>query len=259
MRRGAAAVGAAVFLLLAVAACSPVKPPPNGGTGNGFDACAAPSTGTMSNWLQSPYRYVGVYIGGSNRACSQPNLSAAWVNAVHDQGWGLIPTYVGLQAPCAFGNVGPRIDSGNAFNQGYLSAADAAQNDAAPLDLGPGTPIYFDMEAYDNSPSGCSDVVLSFMAGWIQGLHDRGYAAGMYSSSASGVADLAQAQGDPAHQLDAIWFANWNNNPSLFGDPFFSDSVWQNARIHQFRGGHDENWGGETINIDNDQVGGPTG
>jgi hypothetical protein len=35
--------------------------------------------------------------------------------------------------------------------------------------------------------------------------------------------------------------------------------VWQNARIHQFRGGHDENWGGDTINIDNDQVGGPTG
>ena len=49
------------------------------------------------------------------------------------------------------------------------------------------------------------------------------------------------------------------DNPSLFGDPFFSDSVWQNARIHQFRGGHDENWGGDTINIDNDQVGGPTG
>src|SRR6476659_763507 len=115
------------------------------------------------------------------------------------------------------------------------------------------------MDAYDNSPSGCSNVVLSLMAGWIQGLHDNGHAAGMYSSSASGVADLAQAQGDPTYQLDAIWFANLNNDPSLYGDPYFSDSVWQNARIHHFRGGPDENWGGDTINIDNDQVGGPTG
>ena len=37
------------------------------------------------------------------------------------------------------------------------------------------------------------------------------------------------------------------------------ENWWQNARIHQFRGGHNENWGGDTINIDNDQVGGPTG
>lgn len=257
MRRGLAVVGAAVAVLVAVAACSPVKPPPKIGAGSGFDACTAPSTGTMSDWLQSPYRFVGVYIGGSNRACSQRNLNADWINAVHDQGWGLIPTYVGLQAPCAFGDVGPRIDPTSAYDQGSLSAADAAQTDAAPLGLGTRTPIYFDMEAYDNGPSGCRNVVLAFIAGWIQGLHDNGYAAGMYSSSASGVADLAQAQDDPTYRLDAIWFANWNNDPSLYGDRYFSDSVWQNARIHQYQGGHDETWGGALINIDNDAVGGP--
>ena len=41
--------------------------------GKGFDACAAPSAATMATWLRlSPYRAVGVYIGGSDRACAQP-------------------------------------------------------------------------------------------------------------------------------------------------------------------------------------------
>ena len=44
--------------------------------GLGFDACTAPSTRTMAAWGSSPYRAVGVYIGGLNRGCSQPNLTA---------------------------------------------------------------------------------------------------------------------------------------------------------------------------------------
>ena len=68
-------------------------------TGLGFDACTAPSSKTMAAWGASPYRAVGVYIGGVNRACSQPNLTASWVSAQTVAGWHLIPTYVGLQAP----------------------------------------------------------------------------------------------------------------------------------------------------------------
>ena len=42
-------------------------------TGKGFDACTAPSAATMATWPRlSPYRAVGVYIGGSDRACAQP-------------------------------------------------------------------------------------------------------------------------------------------------------------------------------------------
>src|SRR5215213_5334971 len=40
-------------------------------TGLGFDACSTPSSRSMSAWKSSPYRAVGVYIGGVNRACSQ--------------------------------------------------------------------------------------------------------------------------------------------------------------------------------------------
>ncbi len=46
-----------------------------------------------------PTGAIGVYIGGLNRACSQPNLTAAWVGEQVAEGWHLIPTYVGLQSP----------------------------------------------------------------------------------------------------------------------------------------------------------------
>jgi hypothetical protein len=258
MKRWAAALAVTVALV-GIVSCQPTKPPPPGNGGNGFDACTAPSIDAMSAWLQSPYRFVGVYIGGPNRACSQPNLTANWVSQVHGMGWRLIPTYVGFQAPCANdANVGPTIDPNNAFNQGSFFAVDAV-NRAGALGLPNGTPIYYDMEAYN--PSACGQVVRSFISGWIAGLHSNSYVAGMYGSSGAGVNDIAAAQSDPTCNcpLDAIWFAHWNGNPTLSDSQFFSDGLWSNARIHQFQGGHDENWGGVTINIDSDNVGGPTG
>jgi hypothetical protein len=51
---------------------------PGAYVGYGFDACTAPSSAAMNAWLQSPYRAVGIYFGGNNRACTQPNLTAAW-------------------------------------------------------------------------------------------------------------------------------------------------------------------------------------
>src|ERR1044071_99276 len=45
--------------------------------GLGFDACTAPSRRSMLAWAGSPYRAIGVYIGGLNRGCSQPNLTAS--------------------------------------------------------------------------------------------------------------------------------------------------------------------------------------
>ena len=45
---------------------------------------------------------------------------------------------------------------------------------------------------------------------------------------------------------------------SVFGDPHVSDSVWANhQRVHQYKGGHKETWGGVTINIDSNYVDGP--
>jgi Rv2525c-like, glycoside hydrolase-like domain len=73
-------------------------------TGQGFDACTAPSVAQMQAWRQqSPYRAIGIYIGGSDRACAQPNLTASWVSRQQQAGWHFIPIYVGPQA--GFGEI----------------------------------------------------------------------------------------------------------------------------------------------------------
>jgi hypothetical protein len=43
----------------------------------------------------------------------------------------------------------------------------------------------------------------------------------------------------------------------VFGDPYVSDAVWTNhQRIHQYRGGHRETWGGVALDVDSDYVDG---
>ena len=55
-------------------------PQPGTYSGLGFDACTAPSRATMQAWLASPYRAVGIYFGGPNRGCTQPNLTPEWAS-----------------------------------------------------------------------------------------------------------------------------------------------------------------------------------
>ena len=49
----------------------------------------------MQAWGASPYRAVGIYFGGDNRACAQPNLTAGWVTEQRAAGWHLMPIYLG--------------------------------------------------------------------------------------------------------------------------------------------------------------------
>ena len=225
-------------------------------TGLGFDACTAPSPRSMSAWVSSPYRAVGVYIGGLNRGCSQPNLTSAWVREQIAAGWHLIPTYVGLQAPTSSCTSCAMLSPGSAAAQGTAAASDAVE-DARSIGIGPGSPIYFDMESYVRTASASSST-LTFLAAWTEALHAAGYESGVYSSSASGIADLASRWGTAYPVPDDLWIANWNGVKST-DDPYVPDSAWaQHSRIHQYRGGHDETYGGVTINIDSNYVEGAT-
>lgn len=257
-RPRAATVAAGVVAAVVLAACVPVSPPPPPPpppgvySGLGFDTCGAPSTGAMSAWLSSPYRSIGIYVGGANRGCPDGNLSASWVSAVTSQGWHLAPLYVGLQAPCVWQGGLATMDPGAAGLQGAQAAIDAA-NRAGSFGLGGGTPIYLDMEAYNNADVNCSSEVLSFVNFWVAELHNLGYVAGFYSSSASGIAVEASAVGTGNQVPDDMWFANWNGTANIYGDPYFADDLWNvHQRLHQYAGGHNESWGGITINIDND-------
>jgi hypothetical protein len=210
----------------------------------------------MSAWASSPYRAIGVYIGGLNSACSQPNLTASWVREQVAAGWHLIPTYVGLQSPTSSCGSCAKLSPSSATSQGSDAAADAV-NLGQAVGIGPGSPIYFDMEAYTRSTSATS-ATLSFLESWTTRLRALGYEAGVYSSSASGIADLASRLGTGYTEPDDIWIANWNGMKST-SDPFVPDSAWSDhQRIHQYRGGHDETYGGVTINIDNNYVEGAT-
>ena len=225
-------------------------------TGLGFDACTAPSSRSMAAWGDSPYRAIGVYIGGSNRGCSQPNLTSSWVGAQTAAGWHLIPTYVGLQAPTSSCSSCAKLSPSRATAQGEEAAVDAVAQ-AAAVAMGPGSPIYFDMESYTRTSS-ASAATLAFLEAWTEELHSLGYVSGVYSSSASGIADLAGQLGTGYNLPDHLWFANWNGQANA-SDPYIPASGWsQHQRIHQYRGGHDESYGGVTINIDNNYVDGGT-
>jgi glycoside hydrolase-like protein len=105
--------------------------------GRGFDACAAPSRAYMRAWRRSsPYRAVGIYIGGADRACDQRNLTAGWVRHEARARWHFIPMHVGPQA--AFRQITSPVRQ---------AAADAVVQ-ARRLGFGPRTPIYYDMEAF---------------------------------------------------------------------------------------------------------------
>jgi hypothetical protein len=224
-------------------------------TGLGFDSCTAPSSRSMAAWSSSPYRGVGVYIGGENRGCSQPNLTAAWVSAQVAAGWHMIPTYVGLQAPTSSCGSCAKIVASRATTQGTESAVDAVE-DAGAIGMGPGTPIYFDMESYSRTSSATA-ATLAFLSAWTTELHSLGYVSGVYSSSGSGIADLAAAAGSGAAEPDALWIANWNGQQNTV-DSAVPSNLWsQHQRLHQYRGGHDETYGGVTINVDDNYLDGP--
>jgi len=221
-------------------------------SGKGFDTCTAPSTGSMSAWLASPYRAVGIYIGGANRACGDGNLSSSWVNTVTNSGWSLIPLYVGLQSPCVNQAGNATIDPPLAASEG-TQAADDAVSRAQGFGLGTGTLIVFDMEAYNNSDTSCSQTTMTFLSAWTQELHARNYLSGVYSSLSSGITDLLHFMGS-IQEPDSIDFAHWDNVATT-SDAGIPSTAWANhQRIKQYQGDHNETYGGVTINIDNDQL-----
>lgn len=218
--------------------------------GDGFDACTAPSKRAMRAWRNS-FTAANIYIGGAARACADGNLSKSWVRAVKKMGWKLIPTYVGLQAPC--NPFSAKIDPGRARAQGRDSANDAI-SEARSFGLSTGAPLYFDMEGYNSGDAGCRTAVRKFLDGWTDRLHERDYISGVYGSVSSTVVDLAHAK--HITKPDGIWFAHWDGKANTTS-PYMSSSWWPGRqRIKQYRGAHTETHGGVRLSIDSNRVDG---
>jgi hypothetical protein len=213
-------------------------------TGKGFDACTAPSASAMNDWLASPYRAVGVYIGGGRRACAQPNLTAAWVAQQAAAGWHFLPLYVGPQA--AFGDL---TSTANSASLGK-TAADDAVTQAAALGFGPKTPLYYDMEGYTADQTANA---LAFESAWTAELHALDYLSGYYSSSNSGIKDLVSVASAGTFLLpDVVDTALWDTPPDT-NDPNIPANLWTNHhRVKQYHGPVTEKYGNTQIEIDQD-------
>jgi hypothetical protein len=204
----------------------------------------------MDAWRVSPFKAVGIYTSGVNRACSQNLLTPQWVGTQYANGWQFIVIHHGLETPC-----NPRYDEvfstdpATARQQG-VDEANAAIAAATALGFGAGSAIYVDIEAYN----GCTQAVMSFVSGWAEGLRGAGWLSGMYSSGASGVADLcANYDNDQYTMPDHLWFAWWNGHADTNSGQYCSSGYFADGRrLHQYTGDTPETHGGVTVNIDRD-------
>lgn len=251
-------------------AATPNPVTPGNFTGRGFDQCNAPTQRAMDAWrADSPFRAVGIYISGASRFCrEQPNLTPTWVRTQLAKGWRLLPITLGPQPSCLdrFPRYGKNIDPtvnpdptnhyAKAKAQGSLEARRAV---AAAQNLGivKRSTLYYDMEGWDHTAStNCNRSALWFMSAWTQQLHRLGYASGVYSSAGSGIRLLDTVRRNKIsgfHLPDQLWIARWDGVANT-STSYISDEGWQNQRIKQYRGGHDERHGGVTINIDSNYL-----
>lgn len=225
----------------------------------GFDKCEITSLANMQAWWNdSPYYAANLYIGGMNRSCRNAGLTRDWVKTVQAQGWSLIPTWVGRQAPCMSRDLDKfSTDPATAYAEGKAEALEAAAI-ASGLGLFEARTqksiIYLDIEGYRYSPyytADCRTATSSFVSGWVDGMHTSGLQAGVYGGTCSSfMADWAALPTPP----DGVWGAYWYNDPvhrpgeTVWGWACVSDNIWANQqRIYQYAGDHPETWGGATL------------
>jgi hypothetical protein len=218
--------------------------------GKGGDSCTAPSVSQMSAFFRNtPYLVWGIYIGGEDRACGQPNLTASWVSQVAAQGWALLPLWVGPQNPCLNGFDHFSTNTSTAYTQGQ-NEAKAAYQALVNLGMSGNSPIIYDMEAGGSNTSACIAATKSFVQGWVNQLAVApAQPSGVYTSTCAGFLDDFASLSPPPTFIDGADYDGVISTSSL---PCVSSSHWRNHQRHkQYAGGHNETWNGVTLNIDN--------
>jgi Domain of unknown function (DUF1906) len=236
---------------VAIAAPAQAAPSTHYLLGKGLDSCTAPSLAQMSAfWNNTPYLYWGIYIGGSTRGCSQPNLTASWVRSVTTQGWKLLPIWVGPQNPCQPGQAAyfSRTTT-TAYAQGKTEAR-RAYNALIALGLSANSPVDYDLESSGGTnTAACIAATRAFIDGWVDQLHvPPAQRAGVYGSTCASFLDKFATLSPPPDFIDG---AAWDGNPSTSVLPCIPANHWVNRQRHkQYRGAHDETWHGVRLNVD---------
>jgi hypothetical protein len=235
-------------------------------TGYGFDQCHTPEQWKMNRWLQSsPFLAVGIYISGDSRACrEQPNLTPTWVSTQLAAGWRLLPITLGPQASCQPRfprydddvTISPRPGTSGLYSQAKKQGNQEAITTvgvAADLGIAPGSTLWYDLEGFDLRNTDCRESALAFLSGWTWQIRQLGYLSGVYSSAGSGLKMLDDARVNRPDEVvlpDQIWVARWDGVANTSTSYLREDGWRPHARIKQYQGGHNETWGGVTINID---------
>ena len=197
----------------------------------GIDMGEYPGDDVMQSWWNdSPFYYTGFYLGP---APDHPDASFMGNRQVLiNQGWGLLPVYVGHQA-----------------SYRYLSAQAGAENgdDAAGLMARAGFPqntvVFLDIET--SRP--LTARYLRYVSGWVNEIQRQGYTAGIYCNT------------DNAWQIEnalsgnvQFWVAHYTgyNLPSSVPSP--TDSGVPFASAWQFTGDSYLKYGGVMLDIDLD-------
>jgi Domain of unknown function (DUF1906)/Putative peptidoglycan binding domain len=240
---------------------------PGNFTGFAFDQCVAPTQRSMDAWLRnSPYLGVGIYISGASRGCvDQPNLSPRWIRTQLSNGWRLLPITLGPQAWCTTRerylhqvriNPSSRGRYSKARAQGRAEARKTVRA-AKRLGISRRSTLWYDIEAFSISRHDCRESALSFLSAWTRQLNSLHYVSGVYSSAASGIKilDDARARRPGKYKMpNRIWIADWNGHANT-SSSYVRHAGWQpHKRVHQYRGGKPERYGGVTINIDRNWV-----
>ncbi|MFF3257020.1 glycoside hydrolase domain-containing protein [Actinacidiphila glaucinigra] len=243
----AVAVGAGIAAQTSIAATT--WPAQKTYTGRAFDACTAPSLAAMKAWNTGFYGAAAVYIGGKNRGCAQPNLTASWVKSVNSLGWKLIPLYVGAQPPCQSSGNKERFTATTAAAVGVSNAKDAVAK-AKALGMKAGSPIYLDMEPYDIANKACNDAALTYVRSFTKTLRANTYRGGYYGFSSSSAKAIATAS-DKTDLPGNLWYALWDGKNTTTADwPWDPKLFTDHSRAHQYMVNSKEKRGAYTITVD---------
>ena len=245
---------------------SPLKPVGNAVVVDapGFDTCVTPPANLLKTWWdKSPYRWLNVYVGGASMfpKCGGKDLTPEWVRTVYEQGWSLLPTWVGSQAPCAAQHVVMNRNASSSYVQGQAEA-DAAIKATSQLDFSSTAPIYFDLEHFSptrqngSRDTACIQAVNAFLNGWSNELTARNHLAGVYASGSNYPVLGSSIMAAPVVAWIAggsSWAEKYDHTCTVYGNIYISDNDWNtHQRIYQYTGGHDETYGQKTWNIDSD-------
>ena len=125
--------------------------------------------------------------------------------------------------------------------------------DAQALGIPAGSTLWYDLEGFDVTNTACRESALRFLSGWTTRLHELGYVSGVYSSAGSGLKALDDARVERPGLIvlpDRIWIARWDGRADTSTSYLREDGWRPGGRMKQYVGGHNETWGGVTINID---------